>query len=82
MANARPRGAGFVLAGPAAAETVRRGIVSAVIDGDTVTLAGGGRVRLVGIQAPKLSLGRAGFRDWPLAAASKSGSKSWFSTPG
>lgn len=58
---------------PAAAETVRRGVVRAVTDGDTVTLAGGVEIRLVGIQAPKLSLGRAGFRDWPLAERAKAG---------
>lgn len=56
---------------PVAAETVRRGVVSAVIDGDTVVLESGAEVRLVGIQAPKLALGRAGFRNWPLAAAAR-----------
>ena len=56
---------------PAAAETARRGVVSAVIDGDTVVLESGAEVRLVGIQAPKLALGRAGFRDWPLAAQAR-----------
>ena len=56
-----------------AAETPRRGVVGAVIDGDTVTLESGLQVRLVGIQAPKLSLGRVGFRDWPLAAEAKAG---------
>ena len=49
--------------------------VRAVIDGDTVVLAepvdGADQVRLVGIQAPKLPLGRAGFKTWPLAAAAK-----------
>ncbi len=56
---------------PVAAETVRRGVVSAVIDGDTVVLQSGAEVRLVGIQAPKLALGRPGFRDWPLATEAK-----------
>ena len=56
-----------------AADTPRRGVVIAVIDGDTVTLESGAQVRLVGIQAPKLSLGRPGFRDWPLAAEAKAG---------
>ena len=56
---------------PVAGETVRRGVVSAVIDGDTVILESGAQVRLVGIQAPKLALGRAGFRDWPLAVEAK-----------
>ncbi len=42
-----------------------------VIDGDTLVLDGGKQVRLVGIQAPKLPLGRPGFKTWPLAAESK-----------
>lgn len=56
---------------PGTAETVRRGVVDTVIDGDTVVLQGGVQVRLVGIQAPKLALGRPGFRDWPLAIEAK-----------
>ncbi len=42
-----------------------------VIDGDTVLLDDGSEVRLVGLQAPKLALGRAGFEDWPLADAAQ-----------
>ena len=42
-----------------------------VVDGDTVALADGRQVRLVGIQAPKLPLGRPGFVAWPLADAAK-----------
>ena len=38
-----------------------------VIDGDTVLLDDGEEVRLVGIQAPKLALGRPDFETWPLA---------------
>jgi len=38
-----------------------------VVDGDTLVLADGREVRLVGIQAPKLPLGRTGFEAWPLA---------------
>lgn len=49
-------------------ETVR---VASVIDGDTVMLADGREVRLVGLQAPKLPLGRAGFEPWPLADEAK-----------
>ena len=52
---------------PAPAETPRRGVVGAAIDGDTVALESGIEIRLVGIQAPRLALGRAGLRDWPLA---------------
>jgi micrococcal nuclease len=46
--------------------------VVAVIDGDTVILDNGRQVRLVGIQAPKLPLGRPGFAKWPLADEAKS----------
>lgn len=42
------------------------GIVEAV-DGDTIVLDTGAEVRLTGIQAPKLPLGRRGFETWPLA---------------
>ncbi len=42
-----------------------------VVDGDTVVLNDGRQVRLVGIQAPKLPLGRAGFAAWPLADRAK-----------
>lgn len=42
-----------------------------VIDGDTLVLADGREVRLVGIQAPKLPLGRASFAPWPLAEEAK-----------
>jgi micrococcal nuclease len=46
-----------------------------VVDGDTVILDppidGALQVRLVGLQAPKLPLGRKGFREWPLAPDSK-----------
>jgi endonuclease YncB( thermonuclease family) len=45
--------------------------VGAVIDGDTVVLKGGDEVRLVGIQAPKLPLGRPSVTKWPLADAAK-----------
>jgi len=47
------------------------GRVVAVTDGDTLTLADGREIRLVGIQAPKLPLGRAGFTAWPLGEEAK-----------
>lgn len=47
-------------------------VVSQVVDGDTVVLSDGRVVRLVGLQAPKLPLGRAEFRPWPLSAEAKS----------
>lgn len=37
------------------------------VDGDTVRLEDGSEVRLVGLQAPKLPLGRPNFPTWPLA---------------
>ena len=62
----------FILFSPhalVAAELVREGQarVAGVRDGDTLTLDNGVVVRLVGIQAPKLPLGRKGFMPWPLA---------------
>ncbi|MEM7569058.1 MAG: thermonuclease family protein [Pseudomonadota bacterium] len=45
--------------------------VRAVVDGDTVTLSTGKDVRMVGTQAPKLPLGRPGFKPWPLGDAAK-----------
>ncbi len=51
--------------------------VAKVVDGDTVVLKraidGARQVRLVGIQAPKLPLGRPGFIAWPLAEEAKKG---------
>jgi endonuclease YncB( thermonuclease family) len=46
-------------------------VVASIIDGDTLTLNDGRHVRLVGIQAPKLPLGRPGFKAWPLAEEAK-----------
>jgi len=73
--------AGFVLVhmgGPPTAYLVRAelvrdgaGLVREVVDGDTVILADGREIRLVGIQAPKLPLGRRNFREWPLAREAK-----------
>lgn len=45
--------------------------VASVTDGDTVTFENGLELRLVGVQAPKLALGRKGFVDWPLAHDAK-----------
>lgn len=52
-------------------EIVSQGRVVETVDGDTVVLASGTQIRLVGLQAPKLPLGRKGFRAWPLADAAK-----------
>lgn len=60
----------LLLAHPAhASELVTDGVatVREVTDGDTLTLDSGENVRLAGIQAPKLPLGRPDFAPWPLA---------------
>ena len=48
------------------------GKVVDVVDGDTVLLGDRREVRMVGIQAPKLPLGRRNFKKWPLADEAKS----------
>ena len=47
------------------------GLVTEVVDGDTVLLDSGLAVRLIGTQAPKLALGREDFEDWPLGQEAK-----------
>ena len=68
----------LVLAATAAAAQAPAGLepgevqtVVAVIDGDTLVLEDGSEVRLVGIQAPKLPLGRPDFIAQPLAQQAK-----------
>jgi micrococcal nuclease len=53
-------------------ETDGSGRVVEIVDGDTLIFDDGREVRLVGIQAPKLPLGRRNFVTWPLADISKS----------
>ncbi|HWA17405.1 MAG TPA: thermonuclease family protein [Devosia sp.] len=48
-----------------------KGVVTEIVDGDTVLLDNGLVVRLVGIQAPRLALGREGFDDWPMGDEAK-----------
>ena len=43
-----------------------------IVDGDTLRLDTGKQVRLVGLQAPKLPLGGANFKAWPLGEEAKS----------
>ncbi len=52
-------------------DLAERAQVVEVIDGDTLLLDDGRSVRLVGIQSPKLPLGRTGFEAWPLAEEAK-----------
>ena len=58
-------------AGPEALERGATSLAVEIVDGDTLTLENGIEVRLVGIQAPRLPLGRAGFEAWPLSGESK-----------
>ena len=52
-------------------QPVKSAVVKAIVDGATLVLESGVQIRLVGIQAPKLPLGRRGFQAWPLASESK-----------
>jgi len=52
-------------------QPVPSGTGQTIVDGDTLILRSGVQVRLVGIQAPKLPLGRRGFKAWPLAAEAR-----------
>lgn len=47
------------------------GHLRSVLDGDTLYLDNGMKVRLSAIQAPKLPLGREGFESWPLGEESR-----------
>ena len=71
----RARGPYLAPGAIALADGDARARVAQVVDGDTVVLEravdGAERVRLVGIQAPKLALGREGFTPWPLAEQSR-----------
>ncbi len=64
-----------LLSWPAAAGDAETVLVTAVIDGDTLTIEPAvdesRQVRLVGIEAPRLALGRPGFVPWPLADAAR-----------
>lgn len=62
---------GVPLEGPLALPTMGSHLVVSVVDGDTVVLEDGREVRLTGIQAPKLPLGRPDFPIWPLAENAK-----------
>ena len=67
----------LALAAPAAAQpepavaAPERSRAVEIVDGDTLVLEDGLEVRLVGIQAPKLPLGRPNFQAWPLAREAK-----------
>jgi len=65
----------LLLAAPVSAEPVHTATVTEIVDGDTVFIdppfKDGNEIRLVGIQAPKLPLGRKNFPTWPLAPEAK-----------
>ena len=48
-----------------------KGVVESIVDGDTLFLESGLKVRLSALQAPKLSLGREHVQDWPYSAKAK-----------
>ncbi|MDZ4381972.1 MAG: thermonuclease family protein [Parvibaculum sp.] len=65
-------GGGAVLAAECLLEEDKAtSVVAKVIDGDTLVLEDGREVRLTGIQAPKLPLGRPNFDTWPLAGEAR-----------
>jgi endonuclease YncB( thermonuclease family) len=64
-------------AGPESLRLGGKAKVVDVVDGDTVRLDDGSQVRLVGIQAPMLSLGRAKVSDWPLAGQARDVLREW-----
>lgn len=60
-----------VAAAPCALQQGEHVRIVDIVDGDTVVLADGREVRMIGIQAPKLPLGRKGFAAWPLSPEAK-----------
>lgn len=61
-------GFGAAAAPPDVLPAGETGVVAVVVDGDTVRLKNDTTdIRLIGLQAPKLPLGRKGFKAWPLA---------------
>ena len=47
------------------------GLVTEVVDADTIVLKSGEKIRLIGMQGPKLPLGRPGYPTWPLGEEAK-----------
>ncbi len=64
----------LVLNHPAVGASAHTALVTEIVDGDTVIIdppfEDGDKIRLVGIQAPKLPLGRKNYPTWPLAQES------------
>ena len=57
--------------GPGSLDNQGTAKVTMVIDGDTIWLDDGRKVRLVGIQAPELSFGRSGYKPSPFGEVAK-----------
>ena len=58
-------------AGDKALTPGEKGVVESIVDGDTLFLESGLKVRLSALQAPKLSLGRDHVQDWPFSHKAK-----------
>ena len=71
VASAVVLGASSLGAAKTALSAGESGIAASVLDGDTLYLTDGLKVRLSGIQAPKLPLGRKGFKAWPMGEEAK-----------
>lgn len=71
MASALLLGASNTGPGAHDLEAGESGKVKSVLDGDTLYLDSGLKVRLSAMQAPKLPLGRKGFKAWPLGEEAK-----------
>ena len=68
--------AGLLVSGSGAAQDKaltpgEKGRVESVVDGDTLFLDSGLKVRLSALQSPKLPLGRPNFKAWPLSTTAK-----------
>ena len=63
--------AGTAVASDKPMEAGETGRVESIVDGDTLFLDSGLKVRLSSMQAPKLPLGRPGFKAWPLGESAK-----------
>jgi len=61
----------LLVAVPAGAGPLVKSGQGRVVDGDTLFLDDRAQVRLVGIRAPKLPLGRRNFKAWPLVEEAK-----------
>ena len=73
MAMASALISGSALAAEMALEKGETGRVESIVDGDTLFLDSGLKVRLSAMQSPKLPLGREGFEAWPFKSNREKG---------